>query len=413
MRLAALSSTFQIFGESDLDDALRNRISELKSVILQMDRNRVLSSNEADLIDYCISQFTYEPLQIEFDSVTMSECESTRQMIDFGDLIVQRGLMYSFHLPVSGDLGLLRTIPNPRIMWTQEFKFDGESEISFDVFGTPGDIAAVVAEKDRMFGHVKGQMTNINNQVRAHNTTVERETEVWLKTRKAEVLAQMETAAAIGVPMKKRDDVPRTFSAPQIKRKPRIVELPKSPNEKFKPEPTLDESTFQEIVKLIHEFGVEFERHPALFEGKDEEALRDHFILILSPHFDGGVTGETFNKAGKTDILIRYKSSNVFVAECKFWHGKKAYADAIDQALGYLTWRDSKAAIICFVDNLQFQPVLDAIVDETPKHLCYKATLSETDARYEYRFHLIDDPSRNVLLTVLCFHLPKKRHKTK
>ena len=167
-------------------------------------------------------------------------------------------------------------------------------------------------------------MTNINNQVRAHNTTVERETEVWLKTRKAEVLAQMETAAAIGVPMKKRDDVPRTFSAPQIKRKPRIVELPKSPNEKFKPEPTLDESTFQEIVKLIHEFGVEFERHPALFEGKDEEALRDHFILILSPHFDGGVTGETFNKAGKTDILIRYKSSNVFVAECKFWHGKKS-----------------------------------------------------------------------------------------
>ena len=157
MRLAALSSTFQIFGESDLDDALRNRISELKSVILQMDRNRVLSSNEADLIDYCISQFTYEPLQIEFDSVTMSECESTRQMIDFGDLIVQRGLMYSFHLPVSGDLGLLRTIPNPRIMWTQEFKFDGESEISFDVFGTPGDIAAVVAEKDRMFGRVKGK----------------------------------------------------------------------------------------------------------------------------------------------------------------------------------------------------------------------------------------------------------------
>lgn len=411
MRLAKLSNKFQIFGESDLDDALRSRMADLKNVVLQMDRNRVLNGNEADLIDYYVGEFSYEPIEIDIDSVTMSERESSREIIDYGRLILQRGQTYFFHFPVSGNLGLLRTIPNPRIMWTHEFNFDGESEISFGLFGIPGNINDVVAEKDRIINRVKGQMANINNQVRAHNTTVERESEVWIKARKSEVLAQMETVAAIGVPMKKRDNVPSTFTIPNIKRQPRIVERPAASSATFAPEPTLHDDTFQAILKLVHEFGVEIERHPSIYEGKDEESLRDYFILILSPHFDGGVTGETFNKSGKTDILIRYQSSNVFVAECKIWHGKKAFLDAIDQALGYLTWRDSKAALICFIDNVELQPVLDKIVEFAPTHGCYCATLSEASGRYEYRFHLLDDPTRSVLLTVLCFHFPKTREK--
>jgi hypothetical protein len=208
--------------------------------------------------------------------------------------------------------------------------------------------------------------------------------------------------------MKKKSNVPKTFTVPSVRRKPKIIERPTGKTNDFKSEPTLQEETYREILNLIHEFGVEIERHPSLYKGKDEESLRDHFILVLSPHFEGGATGETFNKAGKTDILVRYESSNVFVAECKFWRGKKAYLEAIDQALGYLTWRDSKAAIVCFVDNVELQPVLDKIVEVTPQHKCYADTLAESDGQYEYRFHLIDDPTRNVLLTVLCFHFPKK-----
>lgn len=76
--------------------------------------------------------------------------------------------------------------------------------------------------------------------------------------------------------------------------------------------------------------------------------LRDHFLLQLNGHYEGGATGETFNASGKTDILIRAENRNVFIAECKFWRGKKAFDEAIDQLLGYLTWRDSKCALIVF-----------------------------------------------------------------
>lgn len=62
----------------------------------------------------------------------------------------------------------------------------------------------------------------------------------------------------------------------------------------------------------------------------------------------GKATGETFNRAGKTDILLREGDRNVFIAECKFWKGPKAFGEAIDQRLGYTMWRDSKTAILVF-----------------------------------------------------------------
>jgi hypothetical protein len=68
----------------------------------------------------------------------------------------------------------------------------------------------------------------------------------------------------------------------------------------------------------------------------------------LNGVFKGQATGETFNFQGKTDILIRVDEKNVFIAECKFWKGEKVFIGTIDQLLSYLSWRDTKAAVIVF-----------------------------------------------------------------
>jgi len=53
-------------------------------------------------------------------------------------------------------------------------------------------------------------------------------------------------------------------------------------------------------------------------------------------------------RSGKTDIIISAEDRAAFVAECKIWSGPKTVTDAIDQLLGYLTWRDCKTAIVIF-----------------------------------------------------------------
>ena len=148
------------------------------------------------------------------------------------------------------------------------------------------------------------------------------------------------------------------------------------------------------------------ERLPNVYAGKKEETLRDHFIMVLSPHFES-VTGETFNKAGKTDIVIRHDKANVFVAECKYWHGAKSLHNAIDQILSYLTWRDSKAAILCFVRTRDFSEVLQQIPIVLSAHAFFKRNQPQADeAWFNSDFSLPTDVSRAIRLAVLCFHFP-------
>jgi len=171
-------------------------------------------------------------------------------------------------------------------------------------------------------------------------------------------------------------------------------------------EPALSDSAFEKIQKIIQDTFVATEQHPRAYRGKGEEDLRDHLLTVLRTHYPNS-TGETFNKKGKTDILIRHEATNIFIGECKIWKGLKAFHKTIDQALGYLTWRDSKAAIVCFVNKKEFNPVLEQISDGTPQHSCFiglESKKAESWLRFKFRFKF--DPTRNVHLAVLCFHFP-------
>ena len=90
------------------------------------------------------------------------------------------------------------------------------------------------------------------------------------------------------------------------------------------------------------------ERSPSAFDKINEEDVRVHFLVQLNGQFECGVSGETFNFGGKTDVLIRVGAKNIFVAACKYWHGEKGFLETVDQLLGYLSWRDTKAAVIVF-----------------------------------------------------------------
>ena len=97
----------------------------------------------------------------------------------------------------------------------------------------------------------------------------------------------------------------------------------------------------------------------------------------------------------------------MFVAECKFWRGIKSYYAAIDQLLSYLTWRDSKTALILFVDNKKIIPIIQQINDETKNHRNFVKKDEPTSKSWlNYTFHLNGDKNRELKLAVLIFHIP-------
>lgn len=165
---------------------------------------------------------------------------------------------------------------------------------------------------------------------------------------------------------------------------------------------------YKRVLDCVHSVGKMFERLPNTYTSKDEEALRDHILVSLESIVYGSATGETFNKRGKTDILVRGNGCNEFVGECKFWHGKEVFLQTVTQLLNYLSWRDTKTAVIIFVRNVDFTDVLRKVKEHISEHAQYIRFVGERDETWlSYEFRMIEDPSRVVEMAVMLYHLPE------
>jgi hypothetical protein len=106
--------------------------------------------------------------------------------------------------------------------------------------------------------------------------------------------------------------------------------------------------------------------------------------------------------------LLREGDRNVFIAECKFWKGPKAFGEAIDQLLGYATWRDGKTAILVFNRGTETSTVLAGIDSIAKEHLNFKRAIEwPHESGFRYVLHSNGDKNRELILTVLVFHVPQ------
>jgi hypothetical protein len=175
----------------------------------------------------------------------------------------------------------------------------------------------------------------------------------------------------------------------------------------LKPEPVLEMAVYEEILDTLAGMSVVMERSPSAFAGLDEEALRTHFQIPLNSKFQGMASGETFNAAGKTDILIKHEDRILFIAECKFWKGAQSLTDAISQLLSYLTWRETKAAILLFNQNKNFSSVLDQIPGIFARHPQFvRQERYEKMSGFRFVVRHPTDAGRHLLVTLLAFDVP-------
>ena len=153
--------------------------------------------------------------------------------------------------------------------------------------------------------------------------------------------------------------------------------------------------------------GRTFETTPTTFAIHDEEELRDILLAHLNGHFMGGATGETFRKKGKTDIRIEAQDRSAFIGECKVWEGTKKLEDAINQLLGYLTWRDCKCALIIFnKHNAKFSELVEKVPNILRSDSRIYKDLGEK-GQGEWRLILTsqEDEARRIILHVFLFDL--------
>jgi hypothetical protein len=171
---------------------------------------------------------------------------------------------------------------------------------------------------------------------------------------------------------------------------------------------TLDVKQYEKILQMLSNMASVMERSPEVFCELQEEHLRDHFLVHINGLFGAQATGETFNRGGKTDILMRRSDENIFIAECKFWGGPQKFLETVDQLLGYVTWRDTRLAILIFNRETNLSTILKKISGLMESHSSFlREVVYEPETGFRFLIKHPDDTNRELVMTILVFEIPK------
>ncbi len=313
--------------------------------------------------------------------------------------------MLEIDVPFDGEPKLFRIQPTSYTLNPPQGEVDN-GILRLKLEGTNLNPEEVKVQIDQTLTTIRGYLQTLANDVGKLNRQLRSLAEKAISHRRDKLLADRNLVASLGFPLRERPDSSRTYTAPEVRRK-LVPAPPPARSDAFEPEPSLADADYEHILGVLQNMAHVMERSPKAFETMDEEALRIHFLVQLNGHYEGQATGETFNYEGKTDILIRSKGKNIFIAECKYWGGPKKLIDTIDQILDYTSWRDTKTAVLLFNRNKDFSKVLESAREATKTHPSYKREIDRSnETEFSFIFANKDDPNRELILTLLAFDVP-------
>ena len=403
-----------LFHEEYLSDFLRSRQEAMRVEIDSYKSEYVLKVSLDDLVDHLADNYSIEPV-VFGEGVEIAEHgeskidvsrDSRRAVFDRSKPLYVNATYATFVIPFTGDAQVFRYRPS---QWSPLVP-------TGDV--VPGEVRVRLQREDHDANAMRVEFEGIRSNIQQHinwgaeeirvfNAGLRQQAKDRLEWRKKKFLADQGMVAGLGFPIRQRAGTATTYTAP-VTRKKLPISKPAVASGAFKPEPTLEMEHYEHILGVISNMVLVMERSPGSFARLDEEGLRTHILVQLNGHYEGQATGETFNAEGKTDILIRAETRNIFIAECKFWKGAEVFKKTIDQLLGYAAWRDTKTAIIVFNRNKD----TSAVVNQVPELVTQHANCKRQDAAFKhetgFRFvlHHRDDRNRELTLTVLVFDVP-------
>ena len=394
----------------------RHQRQQMAADIEKVDAERLLNTPVEDLATYFAEKYKITVPTLDVENLIVDQREKQidvsrdpmRAIMDRGRPFYVTGTEIEVEVPFSGEAEAFKIQPNPYTLSPPRASIR-RSLLTFNIVGTNLDAVQVRSQIDRTIAEIQSYLGNLRGNMASLNDQLPGEARSAIEARRAKLLASRDMVASLGFKMKERESAPKTFVAPEVRRKISPV-MPPASSAPFKPEPQLASADYEHILGVMQAMTQVMELSPSAFHNIDEEGLRSHFLVQLNGHYQGQATGETFNYEGKTDILIRSEGRNIFIAECKFWSGPKKLIETIDQLLGYSSWRDTKTAIVLLNRNRDFSKVLDAIPGCVRSYPKYKRDLQgSTETVFRYLFTNRDDPGRELFLTVLAFDVPTPR----
>ena len=397
-----------IFSKYRTDALIPSQTKAIENKVDALEDDYVLNVAEEDYINYLVEEFSLYTPEVHFED---AHVETRKVLVDRQYLPYYWGVEESYEatmvryiVPISGDSDLLYFHP-PVWFSSGSGRFNVErSYIYIDILSLNEKAEEVTREYESDKNSCIQMLGHLDKEINSYNRALPEIARKVFSSRKEKIKRENSFVASLGMPTSSQRK-PKTYSVPTVSHRYGPPKMPKRTQLEEELTPVMDIKKYNQILDSIYTMGKMYESFPNITQNYDEETLRDLFLTQIQVSFKAdSATGEAFNKSGKTDIMVKHGDGIVFIAECKFWRGKQVFHDAISQLLNYLTWRDTKTALLIFVRGTSMSTAINGVKSSISEHPNFKEALSANKETWlNYKFKMNQDDERLVSLAILLF----------
>ena len=220
-----------LFKRYDLRATLDAEEKTMVDEISSLNEDRVLNTSPQDLCDYFVNKFKIEPIELE----------ETQIQVDYGDKQIDvrnrfeyavfdesrpvyvSGTRVTFYIPFRGDRQLFHCKPSA-FMPTLPYATFNDDEVRYTYDLTTLDMPRVQSGFEKDLDTLKQYIGSIERDVQSFNSTIGAKASECIASRREKILQDRKLVESLGFPLRRREGVPMTYAAPEVKRKiaPRV-----------------------------------------------------------------------------------------------------------------------------------------------------------------------------------------------
>jgi hypothetical protein len=233
----------------------------------------LLNASEQDLIQAVIEEFRLHVPVVKEDEIYIAHAGETQVDVSRDPM---RRFLYDAHsgpahvsgtktviaVPFEGDSGFFKIRPQTYNLNPPRGEIT-ENEILLTYVRTDQNGEAIKQDYQRTVASIKQYLSSLSQSALQFNSQLEGFVTAQLKARKDRLLADAGMTATIGLPLRKRGATPLTYSVPVSRRPPKIEQL--KPVGAFKPEPSLANEDYEEILLIMQNMVQVMELSPRAF----------------------------------------------------------------------------------------------------------------------------------------------------
>lgn len=200
--------SFNLFSEGYLDQYLKYQLAQAKDQIKSLSLQAL---EDPDFVQKQVDERTIASPELDFEGVFASSYEKeipashhpNSFFMDEGRSFPRQVIVY--HVPLKGSVEMLKYMPNPAIVWSEEVLQERSAEttnICFEIINFGDDAERVKRSFDEFKQKVTTQLGHIQNQISGYNSGLETFVKECVEARKNELGKQKGVLDSLGVPVK-------------------------------------------------------------------------------------------------------------------------------------------------------------------------------------------------------------------